>query len=312
MTLQAPKKRYMTLDDLCDRVENDGKSRAITSSLTSTSPIRGSRKLLHEIASCPSRFPLAGEFCDMDRGGLSGSCFEHDILSLLEPTLSAERIDLFRSVAQKRIFSILPIIEGLVDYDNIGAVLRSAEGYGIGSVWAVGGNKIRALATSRCSAGAEKWIDTQVFRSTADCFKAAKKAGFRVAVAALDKDSVNIDELDWGETPTAFVLGNEGKGATEEALKLADVKIMIPMHGLVESFNVSVAAACIMQTAMKQIRTRQDRALTPTEVDILLTTMALRQDDLAGEVVRELVGRQSTGQNQQKGSISGFFATSHA
>jgi len=284
---------------LCDPTWN-GNARSIATSLVTTKPIRGVRRELHDIATRSSRFPLSGVF------ELEGAVFQQALLPLLGTFLTSERLEVFRSVASKRIFSLLPIIEGLVDYDNIGAVLRSAEAFGIGGVWAIGGNKVRALSTSRCSAGAEKWIDTQVFASTSDCLSAAKQAGFRIAVAAISPKAVPIDQLDWAETPTAIVFGNEGKGVTAEAQKLADVHVMIPMSGLVESFNVSVAAACVMQTAVNQIRKRQDRSLDDLEVETLLTTMALRQNDLAGEMVRELLERRKDG--DRRTSIGAFLA----
>jgi len=292
------RKKYITLQDLCDRTWN-GDARSIASSLVTTDPIRAVRSDLDVIASRSSRFPLSGTF-EHD-----GAVFQPALLPLLEHFLSPERVQGLRTVAAKRMFSLLPIIEGLVDYDNIGAVMRSAEGFGIGGVWAIGGNKVRALSTSRCSAGAEKWVDTQVFLSTPQCLTAAKRAGYRVAVAALGPKAIPIDQVDWADTPTAIVLGNEAKGVTSEAQELADIQVMIPMGGLVESFNVSVAGACIMQTAMAQIRKRPDRWLTEQEIEVLLTAMALRQDVLVGDMVCELLQRRKKGEAEN--SIKGFF-----
>ena len=52
--------------------------------------------------------------------------------------------------------------------------------------------------------------------------------------------------------PTAFVLGNETMGVSEEAIAMADHCAVIPMSGFVESFNISVAAALIMYEAHQQ------------------------------------------------------------
>lgn len=57
--------------------------------------------------------------------------------------------------------------------------------------------------------------------------------------------------MDWTK-PTAFLLGNEKVGVSEEALALADHCAIIPMAGFVESFNISVAAALIMYEAHQQ------------------------------------------------------------
>lgn len=56
------------------------------------------------------------------------------------------------------------------------------------------------------------------------------------------ESSESITDVDW-TIPTAVVFGNEHKGVSEEALRLADLNIIIPMSGMVESFNISVAAA---------------------------------------------------------------------
>lgn len=297
---QARPPRFQTLDQLCDGVEETGGSRSIRTGLGATFPLRARRKQFKEIVKCSSRFPWTNTF------ELDGNVFEPAILPLLLSSILPERVEVFRSVAKKRIFSILPILEGLVDYDNIGAVLRSSEAFGIGSVWAVGGNRVRSLSTSRCSAGAEKWVDTQVFRSSLACLSAAKQAGFRIAVADIGPQAVPISDLDWDATPTAFVLGNEGHGISEQARQMADIQIMVPMSGLVESFNVSVAAACIMQTATNKIRQSEDRLLSVEERDILLTIMALKQNDFAGEMVRQLIDRKARGEFPES-SIRGFL-----
>lgn len=55
--------------------------------------------------------------------------------------------------------------------------------------------------------------------------------------------------MDWSQ-PTAIVVGNEGSGISEEALELSDLYCSIPMNGMVDSFNVSVAAGIVMHHAV--------------------------------------------------------------
>lgn len=55
--------------------------------------------------------------------------------------------------------------------------------------------------------------------------------------------------MDWSQ-PTAIVVGNEGSGISEEALELSDLYCSIPMNGMVDSFNVSVAAGILMHHAV--------------------------------------------------------------
>lgn len=59
-----------------------------------------------------------------------------------------------------------------------------------------------------------------------------------------------MQDVDW-RRPTAFVLGNEHAGVSQAVLDAADVTAVIPMSGLVESFNISVAAALILYEARR-------------------------------------------------------------
>lgn len=60
-----------------------------------------------------------------------------------------------------------------------------------------------------------------------------------------------MQDIDWTR-PTAFVLGNELRGVSPDALAAADATAVIPMAGFVESFNISVAAALVMYEAAQQ------------------------------------------------------------
>ena len=59
---------------------------------------------------------------------------------------------------------------------------------------------------------------------------------------------MGLDEIDWNEK-TVLLFGNEHAGVSEEAKELADQRLMIPMYGFVESFNISVAAAMALKHA---------------------------------------------------------------
>jgi len=75
--------------------------------------------------------------------------------------------------------------------------------------------------------------------------------GFQILAAHLSKESVDYRDVDY-TIPTAIVMGAERKGVSEYASREADQLISIPMMGMVESFNVSVAAALILSEAQNQ------------------------------------------------------------
>ena len=60
-------------------------------------------------------------------------------------------------------------------------------------------------------------------------------------------------EADLG-ADTAIVIGNEGRGVSEEFMKLADVKVKIPMKGEIESLNAAVAAGILMFAAAGKVK----------------------------------------------------------
>jgi tRNA (guanosine-2'-O-)-methyltransferase len=67
----------------------------------------------------------------------------------------------------------------------------------------------------------------------------------------LRDDSRDVYALDL-TVPTALVFGNEQRGVTDEAAALADHAVTIPMQGMVESLNISVACAVTLYEAMRQ------------------------------------------------------------
>ena len=78
-----------------------------------------------------------------------------------------------------------------------------------------------------------------------------KAAGYQVVVAHLDDRSVDFREVDYTR-PTVLLMGAEKQGPGAAALAAADVTVTIPMVGMVESFNVSVAAALLLSEAYRQ------------------------------------------------------------
>ena len=73
----------------------------------------------------------------------------------------------------------------------------------------------------------------------------------QILVTNLSDNAVDFREIDYTQ-PTAIILGQEKHGATQEAVNAADQDIIIPMVGMVQSLNVSVAAALILYEAQRQ------------------------------------------------------------
>ncbi|CAM6095634.1 unnamed protein product [Calypogeia fissa] len=216
------------------------------------------------------------------------------IMELLDPFLSEERKQRIETVVDNRTYSVCTVIEGLSDTGNVSAICRTADAMGFQSIHVISNTqKVRYRENHRTSAGAEKWLDMERWDDTETCIKSLKARGYRVAVTHIAEDTLSIHDMDW-TVPTAIVLGNEHRGISEEAIALSDVRCSIPMAGMVESFNVSVAAAILMHHAVIDRIYRQGSHgdLLEDERRTLLAEFYMRHRDDTKDILKELVGRK--------------------
>ena len=99
-----------------------------------------------------------------------------------------------------------------------------------------------------------------------------KESGFRVVAAHPGADAVDFRKVDF-TVPTALMMGAELLGLSERALELADLRVSIPMVGMAQSFNVSVAAALLLFEAFRQREAAgmyEASRLDPKEFDRIL------------------------------------------
>ena len=75
--------------------------------------------------------------------------------------------------------------------------------------------------------------------------------GFKIYASQITDDAKDFFKLDFTEK-VAIVFGNEHRGISEEASKLADERFLIPMYGMVQSLNVSVSAAITIYEVLRQ------------------------------------------------------------
>lgn len=78
-----------------------------------------------------------------------------------------------------------------------------------------------------------------------------QQQGFRVCAAHFSDRARDYRAYDFTQ-PTALLLGSEKDGVSDEAAALADEHLIIPMYGMVQSFNVSVAASLLLSEAQRQ------------------------------------------------------------
>ncbi len=144
----------------------------------------------------------------------------------------------------------LLILEKLQDPGNMGTIIRTAEGAGVsGIIISRDSADIYNPKTVRSTMGSIFRVPVYISENLLDDIKKLKKSGIKIYAAHLDGKS--FYEKDFTE-PSAFIIGNEGNGLSEELSREADDKIFIPMMGKVESLNAAVSAAVISYEVLRQ------------------------------------------------------------
>ena len=90
--------------------------------------------------------------------------------------------------------------------------------------------------------------------NTLTAYAELRRAGYRIVATAPHRGTIDLEDFQVEEAPTALVFGNELDGLTDTALENADAFLRIPMRGFVESFNISVSAALCMHFLIHRLR----------------------------------------------------------
>lgn len=136
------------------------------------------------------------------------------------------------------------LLDGIEDPHNLGAILRTAAAAGVSGVIVPTQHQSPVNATVfKTSAGTAGRIPIIRVHDTNQGFKDLKLAGF--SILGLDMSaSQDIWEADF-DRPIAFLIGNEGRGVSDNLIKKCDDLIKLPMRNNVESLNASVSAALV-------------------------------------------------------------------
>jgi 23S rRNA (guanosine2251-2'-O)-methyltransferase len=161
--------------------------------------------------------------------------------------------DILQTVKDKEGPHFLLMLDNVLDPQNLGAIVRTALGVGIGGVILPKDRSAGPTpAVCKASAGALEHIYLSRVTNLVQTIKQCKKSG--IWIIGLDKDagqSVYDCELTGS---IAIVLGGEQKGLRPLVKKNCDFLVSIPQTGAVDSLNASVAAAVAMYEALRQRR----------------------------------------------------------
>jgi tRNA (guanosine-2'-O-)-methyltransferase len=164
--------------------------------------------------------------------------------------MTPERKARIEAVAACRQTDLTVFMERVHKPHNVAAVIRTCDAVGIWRAHAVpGSDGIPRL--NHTSQGAQRWVELVRHPDTASGLDELRATGFRLYAAHFSDRAIDYREPDYTQ-PTAIILGTEKFGVSDEALAMVDEEIIIPMHGMAQSLNVSVATALVLYEAQRQ------------------------------------------------------------
>ena len=166
--------------------------------------------------------------------------------------MTPERHQRIMQMLDQRQPDLTVCMEGVHKTHNLAAVVRTCDAIGVSDVHAVWKNE-QMHVSGGSAAGSQNWIDIHDYTSTTDAITELKKQNMQVLVTNGSSTAIDFRDVDYTK-PTAIILGQEKFGASETALALADQDILIPMVGMVQSLNVSVACSVVLYEAQRQRR----------------------------------------------------------
>jgi tRNA (guanosine-2'-O-)-methyltransferase len=196
--------------------------------------------------------------------------------------LSERRLNRVVNVATHRQRGLMVIMEDVHNPHNLAAIARSCDAFGIQQIAFTMENEnlFDPLGVGKISsANASKWLDYRIFENgTRDALTTLKNEGWHIMATWVNPEARSIHEIDF--TPydkLALLFGNEHAGISQTAIELADSYLYIPMMGMTESFNVSVAVALsLFEITHQRLASEKDFFLPEDEARKLIADFAMR------------------------------------
>ena len=174
--------------------------------------------------------------------------------------LLPRRFERLKAVLNRRMADLTVLLEHVDKPHNLSAILRSCDAVGVLEAHCVS-LKGRQPTFNSTALGSQKWVPLHAHSSSEEAIHGLQRQGFRVYGTHLSAAAVDYRSCDF-TGPTAFLLGAEKWGLSDAAAAAVDQAVVIPMQGMVQSLNVSVAAATLLFEALRQ---RQAAGVVPSD-----------------------------------------------
>ncbi|GAA0786578.1 MULTISPECIES: tRNA (guanosine(18)-2'-O)-methyltransferase TrmH [Pseudomonadati] len=164
--------------------------------------------------------------------------------------MSPERYARINQMLDNRQTDLTLCLDTVHKTQNIAAVIRTADAVGIHQIHAVWPDADMRVSGNTAS-GSQQWVKTIQYNCMSEAAKAFNSQGMQVLATNFSAKAIDFRDIDYTK-PTVVIMGNERDGVSDAGLAIASQHIIIPMLGMVQSLNVSVASALIMYEAQRQ------------------------------------------------------------
>ena len=176
------------------------------------------------------------------------------------------RFERIKNVLNCRMRNLTVLVEAVNKPHNLSAILRTCDAAGVFEAnFICEREKIKTFNST--AQGSQKWVKLKNYETKGTAVSELKKKGFKLYGTTLNENSKDYRNFNYSEN-TCFVLGAEKWGLSDELISKVDESIFIPMSGMVQSLNVSVAASILLFEAIRQ---RQLKSLLPINGEGLST-----------------------------------------
>ena len=166
------------------------------------------------------------------------------VIAIMDPTALLMPLEDFLTTLDLKTNPAIAILGEVQDPHNVGAIIRSAAAFGLAGVLIPTHHQAGITGTVvKTSAGMAFRIPLVSIGNVNSTLKVLKEKGFWVyGLAMKGATELRTEAFD---TPSVFIIGNEGAGIREKTLEACDITLSIPMHPRTESLNAAVSAAVV-------------------------------------------------------------------
>jgi tRNA (guanosine-2'-O-)-methyltransferase len=203
---------------------------------------------------------------------------------------SEERLSRIDDILTRKQPTLQVMLENVHNSQNLSTIIRTSDAVGVLDIYYSSKENETLRIHKTITQGAHRWTHRHRVKDgdTVKFLKQKKKEGFQVVVTHLEECAVSFRDVDYTK-PTLIVMGNEKEGVSSEIIAEATDVIVIPMQGMVQSLNVSVATALILYEAQRQL---ENTGLYDTPQISLEAREKIKSD----WVYRDTIARRSKGE----------------